>query len=161
MKWRRSVVSKSLQPHGLYATRLLCPWNFPGKSTGVGCHFLLQDIFPTQGLNPGLPHCRQTFYHLSHQRSQLWRRWYFSSGWKEDRKSEWVVEESQRDLEAWVTRLYEVGCLHKLIYDLKWGQITQFKVNLHILDLEHAWFSVPQSLLENKLSAEWQVLHIY
>src|SRR5574337_797045 len=36
---------------------LLCPWNFPGKSTRVGCHFLLQGIFPTQGSNPGLPHC--------------------------------------------------------------------------------------------------------
>ena len=40
---------------------------FPGKSTGVGCHFLLQGIFPTQGLNPGLLHCRQTLYRLSHQ----------------------------------------------------------------------------------------------
>ena len=58
-------------------------------------------------------------------------------------------------------RLYEVGYLRKLIDDLKWGQITQFKVNLHFLDLEHAWFFVPQTLLENKLSAEWQVLHIY
>ena len=45
----------------------LSPWNFPGKSTGVGCHFLLQGFFPTQGLNPGLPHCRQKLYHLSHQ----------------------------------------------------------------------------------------------
>ena len=35
------------------------PWDFPGKSTGVGCHFLLQRIFPTQGSNPGLPHCKQ------------------------------------------------------------------------------------------------------
>ena len=43
---------------------LLCPWDFPGKSTGVGCHFLLQGIFPTQGSNPGLPHCRQILYHL-------------------------------------------------------------------------------------------------
>ena len=39
---------------------------FPGKSTGVGCHFLLQGIFPTQGLNSGFPHCRQILYHLSH-----------------------------------------------------------------------------------------------
>ena len=39
----------------------------PGKNTEVGCHFLLQRIFPTQGLNPGLPHCRQMLYHLSHQ----------------------------------------------------------------------------------------------
>ena len=38
----------------------LCPWNSPGKNTGVGCHFLLQRIFPTLGSNPGLPHCRQT-----------------------------------------------------------------------------------------------------
>ena len=38
-------------------TRLLCPWNSPGKSTGVGCHALLQRIFPTQESNPGLPHC--------------------------------------------------------------------------------------------------------
>ena len=41
-KWSRSVVSDSLWPHGLQPTRLLCPWDFPGKSTGVGCHCLLQ-----------------------------------------------------------------------------------------------------------------------
>ena len=40
------------------ATRLLCPWEFPGKNTGVGCHFLLQGIFPTQGWNPCLFHCQ-------------------------------------------------------------------------------------------------------
>ena len=68
-KWSHSVVSDSSRPHGLYPTRLLCPWTFPGKSTGVGCHFLLQGIFSTQGSNPGLPHCRQTLYHLSHQGS--------------------------------------------------------------------------------------------
>ena len=43
-KWSRSVVSDSLRPHGLQPTRLLCPWDFPGKSTGVGCHRLLQDL---------------------------------------------------------------------------------------------------------------------
>ena len=48
---------------------LLCPWNYPGMNTRVGCHFLLQGIFPTQGLNLGLLHCRQTLYHLSHQGS--------------------------------------------------------------------------------------------
>uniref|UniRef100_A0AC11E3T0 Uncharacterized protein n=1 Tax=Ovis aries TaxID=9940 RepID=A0AC11E3T0_SHEEP len=41
----------------------------PGKNTGEGCHALLQGIFPTQGLNPGLPHCRQILYRLSHQGS--------------------------------------------------------------------------------------------
>ena len=39
--------------------RLLRPWDSPGKNTGVGCHFLLRGIFPTQGSNPSLPHCRQ------------------------------------------------------------------------------------------------------
>ena len=53
--------------NGLQPTRFLHPWVFPGKNTGVGCHFLLQEIFSTQGLNPGLPHCRQTLYRLSHQ----------------------------------------------------------------------------------------------
>ena len=64
-------MSDSLRPHRLGPTRLLCPWDFPGNSTGVDCHFLLQGIFPSQGLNPGLLHCRQTLYHLSHQRSPL------------------------------------------------------------------------------------------
>ena len=44
-----SIMSDSLRPHGLQPTSLLCPWDFPGKNTGVGCHFLLQGIFPTQG----------------------------------------------------------------------------------------------------------------
>ena len=48
-----------------------CPRDFPGKNTGVGCHFLLQGIFPTQGSSPGLLHYRQILYHLSHQRSPL------------------------------------------------------------------------------------------
>ena len=42
----------------------LRPWDFPGNSTGVGCHFLLQGIFPTQRSNPGLLHYRKTFYRL-------------------------------------------------------------------------------------------------
>ena len=42
-----SVVSDSLQPHGLWPARLLCPWGFPSKTIGVGCHFLLQGVFPT------------------------------------------------------------------------------------------------------------------
>ena len=52
--------------NGLWPARFLCPWNSPGKITGVGCHFLLQGIFLTQGSNPGLPHFRQILYCLSH-----------------------------------------------------------------------------------------------
>ena len=52
-----SVVSDSLWPHALHS-----PWNSPGQNTGVGSLFLLQEIFLTQGLNPGLPHCRKILY---------------------------------------------------------------------------------------------------
>ena len=64
-----SFVSNSYDPSGLQPARLLCLWKSPGKSTRVGGHALLQGIFPTQGLNPGLLHCRQILYHLSHQGS--------------------------------------------------------------------------------------------
>ena len=47
-------MSRSLQPHGLQPTRVLHPWNSPGKNTGVDCHFLFQGIFPTQESNPRL-----------------------------------------------------------------------------------------------------------
>ena len=57
-------MSSSLQPHGLYS-----PWNSPGRNTGVGSFTLFQGIYPTQGLNPGLSHCRQILYWLSHQGS--------------------------------------------------------------------------------------------
>ena len=49
-----SVIYDSLQPFGLQPTRLLSPWDSPGKNTGVGCHTLLQEIFLTQGLSPPL-----------------------------------------------------------------------------------------------------------
>ena len=67
-KWSESenenhlVVSDSLWPHGLYN-----PCNSPGQNTGVGSLSLLQGIFPTQGLNPGLLHCRQILYQLGHK----------------------------------------------------------------------------------------------
>ena len=57
-------MSDSLQPHGLYS-----PWNSPGQNTGVGSLSLLQGTFPTQRQNPGLPHCWQILYQLSHKGS--------------------------------------------------------------------------------------------
>ena len=59
-----SVVSDSLRSHGLYS-----PLNSPGQHTGVGNLSLLQGIFPTQGLNQGLPHCKWILYQLGHQGS--------------------------------------------------------------------------------------------
>ena len=63
-------MSDSLQPHGLYST-----WNSPKQNTGVGSFSLLQGIFPTQGLNPGLPHCRQILDQLSHKGSPRLLQW--------------------------------------------------------------------------------------
>ena len=72
-----SVMSDSVQPHGVY-----CPWNSPGLNTGVNTLSLLQGIFPTQGLSPGLPHCRWIIYQLSHKgnpRVLEWVAYSFSS----------------------------------------------------------------------------------
>ena len=62
--------SDSLQPHGLYS-----PWNSPGQNTAMGSLSLLQGIFPTHGLNPGLLHCRWILYQLSHTGSSRILEW--------------------------------------------------------------------------------------
>ena len=79
--WCRSLKVQRMGGGGLVAkscptlvtpwthARLFCPWDFPGKKTGVGCHFLLQGIFPTHDSNPGLLHCRQIPYWLSYEGS--------------------------------------------------------------------------------------------
>ena len=79
-----SVMPNSLRSHGLQFTGSSVHGNSPGKNTGVGCRALLQGIFPTQGSNPGLPHCRHVLYQLGHQ----------GSPWI----SEWVAYPFTRDL---------------------------------------------------------------
>ena len=69
-KYRAAIHSSSLWSHGLYS-----PWNSPGQNTGVGSLSLLQRIFPTQGLNPGLPRCRWILYQLSHKGSPRILEW--------------------------------------------------------------------------------------
>ena len=78
VRWTQSSLSLKLErktalshvrllwSHELQPARLLCPWDSPGKNTGVGCHFLLQGNFPTQELNPGLPYCGQMPYWLGY-----------------------------------------------------------------------------------------------
>ena len=65
-----SVMSDSLWPHVLYS-----PWNSPGQSTGVGSLSFLQGIFPTQGSNPGLLHCRRILYQLNNEGSPRILEW--------------------------------------------------------------------------------------
>ena len=72
----KRVKVKVTQSGRLFATPwLYSPWNSPGKNTGVGSLSLLQGIFPTQGLNPGLPHCRQILYQLSQKGSPRILEW--------------------------------------------------------------------------------------
>ena len=71
-------MSDSLRPSGLYS-----PWNSPGQNTGLGSLSLLQEIFPTEGSNPGLSHCRQILQQLRHKRNPKILEWVacpFSSG---------------------------------------------------------------------------------
>ena len=101
-----SVMSNSPQPQGLCS-----PWNSLGQNTGVGSLSLLQGIFPTQGSNPGLPHCRQIPYQLSHKGSPIleWVAYPFSSGssWPKYQTrvswiaggffTNWAIREAQHD----------------------------------------------------------------
>ena len=70
-----SVVSNSSRSHGLQPARTLCPWNSLGKNTGVNSHSLLQEIFPIEGSNPSLLHCRQVLYRLCHSEEARRKGW--------------------------------------------------------------------------------------
>ena len=115
VKWSKSysVVSDSLQPHGLYS---------PGQNTGVGSLSLLQGIFPTQGYNPGLPHCRRILYQLSHEGSPRileWVAYPFSSRSSQPRVSfiagrfftNWATREAQGSKDKY--------CIIPLIYEIQ------------------------------------------
>ena len=98
----RSVLSDSLWPHGLYSL-----WNSLGQNTGVGSHSLLQGIFPTQGSNPGLLHCRQILYQLSHQGSPRileWVAYPFSSESSWPRNQTGVSSIAGEFFTSWATR---------------------------------------------------------
>ena len=89
-----SAVSDSLQPYGLQPATVLCPGDFPGKNTGVGCHCLLQGIFPTQGSNlhlQRLPHWQADSLPLSHLGSPLFtelERWWWQPRWTSKLRAE-------------------------------------------------------------------------
>ena len=102
-----SVMSDSLQRQGLQHTRLLCPWDSLGKNTGLGCHALLQGIFPTQGSNPGLPHCRQILHWLNHKGSSRileWIAYPFFRGSPQPRDRTQVSHIAGRFFIDWTTR---------------------------------------------------------
>ena len=100
----RSVMSDSLWPHGLYS-----PWNSPGHNTGMSSHSLLQGIFPTQGSNPGLLHCRWILYQLSHKGSPRlleWAAYPFSTGSSQPRNRTGVFCIAGRFFTNWAENWY-------------------------------------------------------
>ena len=98
----------SFQPHGLKFTRFIYPWNSPGKNTGMGCHFLLQGNFSTQGSNSDLPNYRPILYHLSYQK---WKS-RFDTG-KALPKSKLFFNLSKR---IWVRNTRNQGKIHTLTH---------------------------------------------
>ena len=141
-----SVMSHSLWPHGLYS-----PWNSPGQNSGVGSLSFLLGIFPTKGLNPGLLHCRQILYQLSHKGSLRILEWVacpFSSGscWPRNRtrvscmtggfSTSWVIREVQSPLKqlfrVWIhENLIEKGTLVHCWWECKlvqplWKTVWRF-----------------------------------
>ena len=109
-----SVISNSLWPHNCSLPGSSVHGDSPGKNAGVGCHALLQGIFahlqgifPTQGLNPGVPHCMWILYYLNHQgnpRILEWVAYLFSRGssWLRDRT--WVFCIAGSFLTSWANR---------------------------------------------------------
>ena len=95
----------------------LCPWDFPGKSTGVGCHLLLQRIFPSQGLNLGLPHCRKTI-------------WVTREVWYQILEGCWTFRSGGRE-KALLMMVFELGRWRRWRRrggPLKYLQINKFKI---------------------------------
>ena len=104
----------------LFAASWNSPWNSPGQNTGVGSLSLLQGIFPTQGPNPGLPHCRQILYQLSHQGSPRileWVAYAFSSGASRPRNLTGVSCSAGRFFTSWTTR--EVSWVHYALFSIR------------------------------------------
>ena len=143
-----SVISNSLGSHRLYS-----PWNSPGQNTGVGSLSLLQGIFPTQGSNPGLPHCGRIIYQLSHRGNPriLERVAYsFSSrsswpkiSWNRTKVScitggfftKWVIREAQ-EKQGWVWNVFMYDTLNIIT---PWTVSGQYAVELRY-DWKGSWF---------------------
>ena len=127
----RSAVSDSFRPNGLHS-----PWNSPGQNTGVGSRSLLQGIFPTQGSNPGLLHCRRILYRLSHQGSPTleWVDYPSSSGSSRSRNRTGVSCIAGGFFTSWATRGAPKECCAGT---RTWTLDPQFKRMLYWLSYLH------------------------
>ena len=126
-----SVMSNSLKPYGLWATKILCPWDSPGKNTGVSCHSLLQRIFPTQGLKLRLlcclP-CRLILYTLSYLGMFENLNWNF-----------WMSFLNNLPWSSWVISTYN---LIRVVRGKKDTEVTQHRKEILLCVCFHALWSV-------------------
>ena len=150
-------MSDSLGPHRLYLARYLCPWNSLCKNTGVGCHSLLQGIFPKkdQIQVSHTAHCRLVLYHLGHQGSPRilqWIAYSFSKGSSSlPRNWTWVSCITDRFFASWATReahIYRLVVVqllsHIQIFVTAWPATRQAPLS----------FTISQSLL-NSCPLSW------
>ena len=127
-----SVMSNSLRPYRLQPTRLLYPWDSPGKNAGIGCHALLQGIFPTQRSNPGLPHGKRILYHLSHQvclRILEWVVHPFSRGASQPRdqtRVSWIADGFFTSWAPWEAPFLPYWCIYEMTGD--WKPLGSFRI---------------------------------
>ena len=124
VKWieNLSVMSDSLWPHGLNILR-----NSPGQNTEVGSLFLLQGIFPTQGSNPGPPHCRRILYQLSFKGSPRILEWVafpFSRGSYQPRDQSQVSHIADGFFTSWATRKAQLKLSHLTPFFLLYLKIS-------------------------------------
>ena len=121
------------------------PGDSPGKNTKVGCHVPLQGIFPTQGSNLSLPHCRQILYHLSHQESPIileWVAYPFSRG-----SSWWTLESNQGLLHCWWI-FYQLSYQRNPKHTI-WWKYVQILCNLKTVYIETFKSSTVYKVCEN------------
>ena len=134
--WGRFVKWKSLSHVQLFVTHgLYSPWNSPGQNIGVGNLSLLKGIFPTQGSNPGLSHCRWILYQLNHQGSPRILEWVihpFSSGSSQPRNptgvscfagrffTNWAIREAHEEGLTWSKHWYSLENSEMSRYIQKW-----------------------------------------
>ena len=149
-----SVISDSLQRHGLWS-----PWNSPGQNTGEGSLSLLQGIFPTQGSNPGFPHCRQMLYQLSHKGSQRileWVAYPFSSGSSQPRNWTGVSCIAGGFFTSWAIRKALISWTsHQLLRGLFEPRALSSTTSTFLTCKEGIWLSSWQQSLRITAFVQW------
>ena len=134
----------------------------PGKNTGVGCHALLQGIFPTTGLNPGIAHCRQILYHLSHQSNPKileWVAYPFSRGscWPRNRIGVSCI--AGGFFTSWATREAQVKRYFKFNLPLYFKLPFVINAYFHLGSFESSFllFGAKRDLMYKPLSVQFYI----